>query len=105
MTWQDSAAQLARDGWANIRTILAGVGFTGGGVGLIKLAKHWPAPLKKSLRWGAIFDTIQDVMSNNERIGERRDLDSAFVTKTDAVGKSASAQAITEPVPQGQKEA
>jgi hypothetical protein len=90
--------------YTHVKVFLSGIGLTGGGVGLIKLAKHWPAPLKKNLKLGAIFDTIQDVISNNERIGQRRDADSAFVATTEADGKSASAQSVTEPkAPNGQE--
>lgn len=82
--------------FTHFKVFFAGIGLTGGGVGFIKLAKHWPAPMKKNLKLGAIFDTFQDIISNNERIGQRRDADSAFVTKTEG-GKTASAQAITDP--------
>ncbi len=43
----------------------------GGGVGLVKLLAHWPAPYEDSAYGGAIFDTLQDLASNN-RIGDRR---------------------------------
>lgn len=92
--------------WAfeHAKVFFAGIGFTGGGVGFIKLMKHWPAPKKQNKKLGAIFDTIQDVISNNERINQRSDTDSAFVAKTSADGKSASAQAVTEPIaPNGQE--
>lgn len=88
----------------HIKAIFVSVGFTGSGVGIIKLMKHWPAPKKKNAKMGAIFDTIQDVLSNNERIGQRSDADSAFVTKTEAGGKTASAQTVTEPAQPAAKE-
>lgn len=92
MTWWQSAGVWLFD---HLRTVLAGVGFTGGGVGLLKYLKHVPAPKKESLWMGSVFDTVQDVVSNNERIGQRRDADSAFVTETKAGGKTATAQAVT----------
>lgn len=39
-------------------------------LGLIKYA---PAPLKKQLWRGAMFDATQDIVNNNERVKERRD--------------------------------
>lgn len=83
--------------WAfeHLRVFFAGIGLTGGGVGFIKLMKHWPAPKKRNAKLGAIFDTLQDVISNNERIGQRSDADSTFVTTTGTAGKSESVQAIT----------
>ncbi len=100
MDWQAFGVWI----YTHAKVFFTSIGVTGGGVAFIKLAKHWPAPLRKNLRTGAIFDTVQDVISNNERIGQRRDADSAFVTKTEASGKSASAQAITEPTaPNGQE--
>lgn len=83
--------------YSHLKVFFAGIGLTGGGVGFIKYMKHVPAPLKKSIWWGSVFDTIQDLISNNERIGQRRDADSAFVTKTEAGGKTASAQTVTLP--------
>ncbi len=43
----------------------------GGGVGLVKLLNHWPAPYEDNPYGAAIFDTLQDLVSN-KRIGERR---------------------------------
>lgn len=55
----------------HIKSTLAAIGFTGGGVGLIKFLKYVPAPLE-DWRWtGAVFDTLQDMVSNH-RVGERR---------------------------------
>ncbi len=91
--------------YAHLKVFFAGIGLTGGGVGFVKLMKHWPAPKKRNPKLGAIFDTIQDILSNNERIGQRSDADSAFATSTKADGKSSSAQVVTEPTnsPNGQE--
>ena len=67
MTWQDIGLAAA----AHIKAVLAGIGFTGGGVGLVKFLKHAPAPYQDQPWCGAIFDTMQDLVTNN-RIGERR---------------------------------
>lgn len=93
--WQETGVWL----FGHIKTILAGVGFTGGGVGMLKYLKHVPAPKKDSLWLGSVFDTVQDVVSNNERIGQRRDADSVFATETKAGGKTATAQIVTEAKP------
>ena len=67
MTWQDIGLAAA----AHIKAVLAGIGFTGGGVGLVKFLKHAPAPYQDQPWAGAVFDTLQDLVSNS-RIGERR---------------------------------
>lgn len=78
----------------HLRTILAGVGFTGGGVGLLTYMKHMPAPRRSSIWWASVFDTCQDLVKNNERIGQRRDADSVFVQQTEK-GHTSSAQSVT----------
>ena len=35
-------------------------------------ARHMPAPVEGSVIYGWIFDTIQDLAKNNDRIGMRR---------------------------------
>jgi hypothetical protein len=55
-----------------LKTITGTVGVTGGGVGFVKLLRHAPAPRKSSLWAGCLFDTFQDLASNDSRIGERR---------------------------------
>lgn len=55
-----------------IKAVAATIGVTGVGVGLVKLLRHAPAPKKSSLWAGCLFDTFQDLASNDSRIGERR---------------------------------
>ncbi len=50
---------------------LAGTFGLGGGVGIVKFLKHMPAPYQDSPWTGAVFDWLQDLVSN-QRIGERR---------------------------------
>ncbi len=57
---------------AEIRAVAGTVGITGFGVGFIKLLRHAPAPEKGSVWAGCLFDTLQDLVSNDSRIGERR---------------------------------
>ena len=38
----------------------------------LALARHMPAPSEGSLYYRWIFDTIQDLAKNNDRIGETR---------------------------------
>jgi hypothetical protein len=66
--WQQSALYL----FHHLQAVLGGIGLTGSGIGLVKFLRHMPSPNKSSLWWGAIFDTLQDLVSN-DRIGERRD--------------------------------
>jgi hypothetical protein len=42
------------------------------GVLILALARHAPAPSAERPWVCAIFDTIQDLCKNNDRIGERR---------------------------------
>ncbi|MDE2099626.1 MAG: hypothetical protein KGL39_20405 [Patescibacteria group bacterium] len=35
-------------------------------------ARHMPAPKTGSVMYGWIFDTVQDLAKNNDRIGQRR---------------------------------
>jgi hypothetical protein len=58
---------------AHIRAVTATVGITGFGVAFVKFLRHAPAPRKDSLWAGCLFDTFQDLASNDSRIGERRD--------------------------------
>lgn len=57
---------------AHVRAVAAAIGVTGAGVGLVKVLRHAPAPRKGSLWAGCLFDTFQDLASNDTRIGERR---------------------------------
>jgi hypothetical protein len=57
---------------AHVRAVAATVGVTGVGVGLVKILRHAPAPQKNSLWAGCLFDAMQDLASNDSRIGERR---------------------------------
>jgi hypothetical protein len=69
----------------------------GGGVGIIKLLAHWPAPLQENIYWGAIFDWLQDLVSNR-RIGERRTREGVIVPPVPAPKEvPASVAAPTEP--------
>jgi hypothetical protein len=67
--WSDAGFWIVR----HIETLAATVGITGGGVGLVKFLRHAPAPRKSSIWAGCLFDTLQDLASNDSRIGERRD--------------------------------
>lgn len=57
---------------AHLKAVVAMVGVTGGGVGFVKLLRHAPAPKRSSIWAGCLFDTFQDLASNDSRIGERR---------------------------------
>ncbi len=57
---------------AHVRAVAATIGITGVGVGLVKVLRHAPAPRRGSLWAGCLFDTFQDLASNDTRIGERR---------------------------------
>ncbi len=57
----------------HLRAAVATVGLTGCGVGFVKFLRHAPAPRKGSVWAGCLFDTFQDLASNDSRIGERRD--------------------------------
>jgi hypothetical protein len=50
-----------------IAEILGGVGFAA-----LAFARHMPPPRADQVWLGAIFDTIQDLTKNNDRIGLRR---------------------------------
>ena len=58
---------------AHIRAFAATVGVTGVGIGFVKFLRHAPAPQKSSIWAACLFDTFQDLASNDSRIGERRD--------------------------------
>ena len=80
MTWGD-AGKYAAD---HVAAILKTLGL-GGGVGILKLIRHWPAPTVGNVWGGAVFDAFQDLTANNDRVGERVGADgkSVFlVTKT-----------------------
>ena len=62
--------------WGDSMRITFGLG---GGVGLVKLLNHWPAPYEDSQYGGTIFDWLQDLVSN-KRIGERRTRAGALVS-------------------------
>ena len=68
MTWQSIGYWIA----VHISAVAAAVGVTGGGVGFVKFLRHAPAPRKSSIWAGCVFDTLQDLASNDARIGERR---------------------------------
>lgn len=51
----------------------------GGGVGIVKYLRHMPAPFQNQVWWGSCFDTLQDLVSNNSRVGERRTRDGITV--------------------------
>jgi hypothetical protein len=57
---------------AHVRAVAATIGVTGVGVGFVKALRHAPAPREGSLWAGCLFDTFQDLASNDTRIGERR---------------------------------
>ena len=84
--------------WGHLIGVATALGIGSGGIGLLTYLKHMPAPLKKSIWIGSLFDSIQDLAKNNERIGQRRDADSAFVTETKAGpgGKTSSATVVTD---------
>jgi hypothetical protein len=65
----------------NVRTVAGPVGITGGGVGFVKFLRHAPAPKKSSLWAGCLFDTFQDLASNDSRVGERRPNDNEPQTR------------------------
>lgn len=66
--WTATAVWLA----VQLKAVAATVGVTGVGVGLVKFLRHAPAPKRASLWAGCLFDTFQDLASNDTRIGERR---------------------------------
>ena len=66
--WQEIMAAVFN--WVTM--LAAALGF-GSGVGVIKLIKHWPAPPSKRSIMGGFFDAFQDIVSNDERVGERTD--------------------------------
>ena len=67
----------------NIQVIAGGIGLGGLGVGFIKLMKHIPAPYQDQPWAGAMFDTVQDLVTNN-RIGERRTREGVVVSPVPA---------------------
>ena len=75
MNWQAIGLYV----WHHITAFGAGIGLTGGGVGFIKFLKHSPAPFQDEVWAGSVFDTLQDLVSNHERIGERRTRDGSRV--------------------------
>lgn len=74
MTWQTLGEAVLN------KTMALGTTFgLGGGVGIVKFLSHAPAPMASNAWSGSIFDTLQDLVSNKERIGERRNLDGTTV--------------------------
>ncbi len=69
MNWSGAAAWVL----AQIRILVGTVGLTGFGIGFVKFLRHAPAPKKSSVWAGCLFNTFQDLASNDSRIGERRD--------------------------------
>ena len=63
--------------FARISMVVGTIGVTGLGIGFVKFLRHAPAPRKGSVWAGCLFDTFQDLASNESRIGERRPDDSA----------------------------
>lgn len=77
----------------------------GGGVGLVKLLNHWPAPIEGNAYGGAIFDTLQDLVSN-KRIGERRTRAGASVApvaRMDPIPDPKAAPVQAAAAPEGEK--
>jgi hypothetical protein len=68
MNWSGTGYWVAR----HIKAIAETIGATGGGMGLVKFLRHAPAPKRSSIWAGCLFDTFQDLASNETRIGERR---------------------------------
>ncbi len=64
--WKDIALWIGN----HVAALAATFGL-GGGVGIVKFLNHVPAPYEDQPWAGAIFDTLQDLVSN-KRIGERR---------------------------------
>lgn len=73
--------------------------FAGGvaGTWLLSFIKHSPAPKAASIWLGAIFDATQDTAKNTERIGQRRNVESAFLTSTGPGGETTTASTIGDP--------
>jgi hypothetical protein len=69
MSWSAAAYWVAE----HLRAVAGTFGVTGCGVGFVKFLRHAPAPKKSSVWAGCLFDTFQDLASNDSRIGERRD--------------------------------
>tara|TARA_R110000868_G_scaffold64453_8_gene193507 strand:- start:1720 stop:1983 length:264 start_codon:yes stop_codon:yes gene_type:complete len=51
--------------------ILQGVGLTGSGIGVLIIIRHLPTPPASPVWKGFVFDCLQDLAKNNDRIGER----------------------------------
>ena len=79
MNW----SALAYGAFAHLRALAGTIGVTGFGVGFVKFLRHAPAPKKSSVWAGCLFDTFQDLASNDSRIGERRE-DAADTTMSAA---------------------
>lgn len=71
MTWIEVATKTGEFLGSHLNAIGTGLGL-GSGVGVIKFLRHMPAPRAANLWQGSVFDTFQDLVSNNGRIGERR---------------------------------
>jgi len=68
----------------HVKMVAQTIGVTGVGIGFVKFLRHAPAPRKDSVWAGCLFDTFQDLVSNESRIGERRGEDGS------ATGREAS---------------
>ena len=67
----------------HVRMVAQTVGLTGFGIGFVKFLRHAPAPRKDSVWAGCLFDTFQDLVSNESRIGERRGEDGLAIKRDD----------------------
>ena len=63
--------------WDKFSVVSAALGL-GSGVGVVKFLKHIPAPHPEQKWAGSVFDTLQDLVSN-DRIGERLMADGTIV--------------------------
>jgi hypothetical protein len=87
-------------------TLGASLGATlgiGSGIGLIKLVRYMPAPRVNHKWLGAVYDTLQDLVSNMARVGERVDKtgETVFVThaKVSATGINAPLTETVKEIP------
>lgn len=89
MNWQAIALSFL----AHTKLILAGIGFGGTGIGIVKFLNHSPAPFQDQVWYGAAWDTLQDMVSNTARIGARRTREGVSVPAV------AAAPEVPPPVP------
>jgi len=85
----------------HLRAVAATVGITGGGVAFVKFLRHAPAPRKSALWAGCLFDTFQDLASNDSRIGERRpdSIESIPSMNTSSCSAHETSSRMTDPQP------